>query len=214
MSKTIVALLSTILLSSALAGSTLYAAGDLGYKDTPMLPGGKWHVHDPDRPMAPVVKPAATFSQGAPAAGGCRGAFRRERPLTIARSTRGAKRASDERPSLPAASASACRAWPCSSRRGQNQHSQQHDTAERCAHSRLGRFKHAPSWRDDVNWFLGDWRRIHKRRVAGICGPPSNNSVHVLLAAQYRYGGCSSRSSVDEAACCHHKRSRCCRNRR
>jgi hypothetical protein len=21
-----------------------------GYKDTPMLPGGKWHVHDPDRP--------------------------------------------------------------------------------------------------------------------------------------------------------------------
>jgi hypothetical protein len=38
-----------------------------GPRDTPMLPGGKWHVHDPDRPQPPVVTPGATFSQNAPA---------------------------------------------------------------------------------------------------------------------------------------------------
>jgi hypothetical protein len=37
-----------------------------GFRDTPMLPGGKWHLHDPDRPQAPVVTPGATFSQNAP----------------------------------------------------------------------------------------------------------------------------------------------------
>lgn len=31
----------------------------LGYKDTPMLPGGKWHVHDGDRPQPAVVTPGA-----------------------------------------------------------------------------------------------------------------------------------------------------------
>ena len=31
----------------------------LGFRDTPMLPGGKWHVHDPDRPAPLVVTPAA-----------------------------------------------------------------------------------------------------------------------------------------------------------
>jgi hypothetical protein len=38
-----------------------------GPRDTPMLPGGKWHVHDPDRPQPPVVTPGASFSQNAPA---------------------------------------------------------------------------------------------------------------------------------------------------
>ncbi|MGO9111968.1 MAG: DUF1080 domain-containing protein [Thermoguttaceae bacterium] len=38
-----------------------------GFRDTPMLPGGKWHLHDPDRPQPPVVTPGATFSQNAPA---------------------------------------------------------------------------------------------------------------------------------------------------
>ncbi|HEY3417100.1 MAG TPA: DUF1080 domain-containing protein [Armatimonadota bacterium] len=33
---------------------------DLGFKDTPMLPGLPWHVHDPDRPHPPVITPAAT----------------------------------------------------------------------------------------------------------------------------------------------------------
>ena len=38
-----------------------------GFRDTPMLPGGKWHVHDPDRPQPRVVTPGASFSQNAPA---------------------------------------------------------------------------------------------------------------------------------------------------
>ena len=38
-----------------------------GYTDTPMLPGGKWHVHDPNRPLPPVVTPGKAFSQGADA---------------------------------------------------------------------------------------------------------------------------------------------------
>src|SRR5437773_9612054 len=33
----------------------------VGYTDTPMLPGGKWHVHDPDRPQPKVVT-SGTFS--------------------------------------------------------------------------------------------------------------------------------------------------------
>ena len=38
-----------------------------GYRDTPLLPGGRWHVHDPTRPQPEVVTPG-TFS--APAAPG------------------------------------------------------------------------------------------------------------------------------------------------
>lgn len=37
----------------------------LGYTDTPMLPSGKWHVHDPDRPKPTVVTSGSTFSQDA-----------------------------------------------------------------------------------------------------------------------------------------------------
>jgi hypothetical protein len=37
---------------------------DLGFKDTPMLPGQPWHVHDSDRPHPPLVTPGAT--PGAP----------------------------------------------------------------------------------------------------------------------------------------------------
>lgn len=33
---------------------------DLGFLDTPMLPGLPYHVHDPNRPHPPVVTPAAT----------------------------------------------------------------------------------------------------------------------------------------------------------
>ena len=29
----------------------------VGYSDTPMLPGGKWHVHDGKRPQPAVVTP-------------------------------------------------------------------------------------------------------------------------------------------------------------
>ena len=34
--------------------------GDLGFTDTPMLPGLPFHVHDPARPHPPVVRPGAT----------------------------------------------------------------------------------------------------------------------------------------------------------
>lgn len=37
-----------------------------GFTDTPLLPGGQWHQHDPNRPQPPVVTPGASFSQGAP----------------------------------------------------------------------------------------------------------------------------------------------------
>ena len=33
-----------------------------GYKDTPIIPGTKWHVHDPDRPKPRVVTSGTTFS--------------------------------------------------------------------------------------------------------------------------------------------------------
>jgi hypothetical protein len=38
--------------------------GDLGFTDTPMLPGLPWHVHDPARPRPPIVTPGA--APGAP----------------------------------------------------------------------------------------------------------------------------------------------------
>jgi hypothetical protein len=38
----------------------------IGFKDTPMLPGGKWHVHDGDRPIPPVVTPGTCSTQEAP----------------------------------------------------------------------------------------------------------------------------------------------------
>jgi hypothetical protein len=38
----------------------------LGYKDTPILPGGKWHVHDGDRPQPPVVNPGTASTQDRP----------------------------------------------------------------------------------------------------------------------------------------------------
>src|SRR5208337_1001146 len=59
------------------APSGAFAAGDTpnkaetidGFRDTPMEPDGKWHVHDPDRPQPAVVTPGQSFSQnaGAPA---------------------------------------------------------------------------------------------------------------------------------------------------
>jgi hypothetical protein len=36
-----------------------------GYTNTPMLPGARWHVHDPTRPQPVVVAPGNTFSAGA-----------------------------------------------------------------------------------------------------------------------------------------------------
>ena len=38
----------------------------VGFKDTPMLPGGKWHVHDGDRPIPPVVTPGTCSTDERP----------------------------------------------------------------------------------------------------------------------------------------------------
>jgi hypothetical protein len=67
MAKSLIAL-------TVLAGTTLFtstasslAADTLGYKDTPLVQGLPWHVHDPDRPRPKVVTSGKSFSQGAPA---------------------------------------------------------------------------------------------------------------------------------------------------
>ncbi len=38
-------------------GAQQKKGADLGFTDTPILPGQKWHVHDPDRPHPHVVTP-------------------------------------------------------------------------------------------------------------------------------------------------------------
>ena len=50
--------------SFAQTQSTPPKPGDLGFTDTPMLPGMPWHVHDPARPHPKVVTPGAV--PGAP----------------------------------------------------------------------------------------------------------------------------------------------------
>jgi hypothetical protein len=57
-------LLNASLISCAIAlcfanavGAQQHKGADLGFTDTPMLPGQKWHVHDPDRPHPRVVTP-------------------------------------------------------------------------------------------------------------------------------------------------------------
>jgi Domain of Unknown Function (DUF1080) len=55
--RTIIGLLAG---GAALAALPAAAQDKPGFKDTPMLPGGKWHVHDADRPAPEVVTPAAT----------------------------------------------------------------------------------------------------------------------------------------------------------
>ena len=51
----------------ALAAGNAFGQADLGYNNTPIIPGTPWHVHDGTRPQPPVVTPAATFSLLAPA---------------------------------------------------------------------------------------------------------------------------------------------------
>lgn len=41
------------------AGSLAMAQEKPGFRDTPMLPGGQWHVHDPERPYPTLVTPAS-----------------------------------------------------------------------------------------------------------------------------------------------------------
>jgi hypothetical protein len=52
-------LLAPFALAAAMYAQAPAAADhDLGFTDTPMLPGLPWHVHDPNRPHPPVVTPA------------------------------------------------------------------------------------------------------------------------------------------------------------
>lgn len=51
----------TLLLTALLASAA--AAGDLGYTDTPFIPGSKWRVHDSARPQPQIVTPGAPSTQ-------------------------------------------------------------------------------------------------------------------------------------------------------
>ncbi len=37
-----------------------------GFKDTPLLPNGKWHVHDPDRPTPKIIDPGTASTPDTP----------------------------------------------------------------------------------------------------------------------------------------------------
>jgi hypothetical protein len=57
-------ILSIAAITAATGFSSLAADQEkFGYKDTPMIPGTKWHVHDGDRPQPKIVTPSEKFSQ-------------------------------------------------------------------------------------------------------------------------------------------------------
>ncbi|HEV8543593.1 MAG TPA: DUF1080 domain-containing protein [Verrucomicrobiae bacterium] len=62
-------LIFSIATLAAVAGATAFAAEQhgLGYSDTPLVPGTKWHIHDGDRPQPRIVTPGEKFSQMATA---------------------------------------------------------------------------------------------------------------------------------------------------
>ena len=62
-------MLTALVCASSLFSIVTTPAADapLGYKDTPLIPGTPWHVHDPDRPRPHVVITAPTFSHNASA---------------------------------------------------------------------------------------------------------------------------------------------------
>jgi len=56
---------SSILLALVVAAGVpaLIFADDLGYTDTPIIPGTKWHVHDSGRPQPKIVNPGELATQ-------------------------------------------------------------------------------------------------------------------------------------------------------
>ena len=67
--STCVAASGGLAIAMALAFCTWVIGQDrpkIGFKDTPMLPGGKWHVHDGDRPLPPIVTPGTCSTQDEP----------------------------------------------------------------------------------------------------------------------------------------------------
>src|SRR4051812_23182237 len=59
----------TVAIASVASAVSVFAADahKEGYKDTPLIPGTEWHVHDSDRPVPRVITPGAKFSQMADA---------------------------------------------------------------------------------------------------------------------------------------------------
>ena len=47
-------------------GAAAQPPGQLGYDDTPMQPGGRWHIHDGKRPQPPVVTPGVKNADPVP----------------------------------------------------------------------------------------------------------------------------------------------------
>jgi hypothetical protein len=68
MNRLLVAGLAGLGLTIAAATFAQQDRPHVGYKDTPMLPGGKWHVHDGDRPFPKVITPGTCSTQEAPGA--------------------------------------------------------------------------------------------------------------------------------------------------
>jgi hypothetical protein len=55
-----------LLAAGAGVGATFTARAqqqNLGYQDTPLLPGGKWHVHDGTRPQPKIIDPGTASTQ-------------------------------------------------------------------------------------------------------------------------------------------------------
>ncbi len=54
---------SRIFLALVLTAPAFVMADDLGYTDTPIIPGTKWHVHDSGRPQPKIITPGEFPSQ-------------------------------------------------------------------------------------------------------------------------------------------------------
>jgi hypothetical protein len=69
--RIVIAVLTTAAVAGAIllqitAGEAQKSQGPIGYTDTPMLPGGKWHVHDSGRPQPRAVDPGTCSTQDLP----------------------------------------------------------------------------------------------------------------------------------------------------
>ena len=52
--------------AAMMTGARAADSPNIGYSDTPIIPGTKWHVHDGERPAPRVVKSGESFSHMAP----------------------------------------------------------------------------------------------------------------------------------------------------
>jgi hypothetical protein len=59
-------LVPSFIIIGAAASAFAADAQKLGYSDTPLIPGTKWHVHDGDRPQPKIITPGASFTHQAP----------------------------------------------------------------------------------------------------------------------------------------------------